>query len=1765
MKYKSYENSASEEFATALNAELLHNNDIVSARAINRPIINILENQESNYNLIQTLLKTVYGNTNGIVPDVLEEFAPESFAVGSFKNDTDNYFVRVPTGMAFIHKAIEGDLENNNSNPFLVRGDFKYLDTVNKEHFLKDKLNSFSIENKPELNLYERQLANFINLDLTDLTNDIKIYQELTPSVIKVALLDDKGYPKYDAQGNPAYVLDNNSDLIYLAEEGKGDLTIKVGNKAATIINEEMTVTNGVDERVIITKQKTQYYENLEVVSSPQGLYTSDINKALKIKDFNGNVKQKTGYYINVTRATSGNDEVVWLPNKKANANWEVFLQAQNSLESGEFVSLDVSIVDENNSPIEILPSITWEGPINAVSINDKLFSAVNTYSDTLAAEKIQKNDANNNPIIGTKILTKSSNSECNNYQLSIQIYSSSNNGYLVDEITKAPWNKVKANNASKQKYFYDIFELTNAFLGCFSSYLINVETIYNYVNLETILKISDWTENSKDYFICYDLNGNLENSEKINYDKTGRFFITNKDSDDNTDNFIKLYNVRINKNSQSPYNYYIEKVEPLLDVLDRRLISTKRAELNTLLSTTKTELKNYIHIKDSDKNDNRSIEIMEKDSDANAEQMRITSPVLRLVDVKNDEIITTPSTDNWEDTTGDGASNFFEKSHEVLDTTKSEDSEGFRTYVNHLDESNKGIVIDKNKGIKIFNNDKGKLASGNYAYSPYKPIEILSKYGNINILNTENENGRINIRNLKDKENNIIDLLGITRVRSKQADQLVVRKIGEINNLNNSASILFSIGESLSINDTDAVSTNLPAGRLSFYSGKTGEETSNIVENNRMFKISLGAIDGDSLGDLNNLLVARNTIINNNEKRKVIAFHSSLVPVDQNFILGFPKASRSYSDTSYYIPYSQEKIESVSKSVTSTGTSTEYIGGEGRWAAAFINKGYFGKLILADTEEDIINGDIRNGVLRLGNSNIYDVSRLFINKTAGVINFDTQDTSKENTIFSYYKEGQKTKDGFFFALNRSLSIEPSMNTEEEDSDNFCALAVKPEKTEIAKNLHVKRQLFVNEHTNSSTEDNSSLVVKGQSVVQGELLLGKDFETVNNESYEEITRDTSDKYKYYNEEYFNSYDRAKDEDGNYVYEDKEDCLYLLYNKGRSYFDKDITLSPKAKFTEDTTFNKTIKILNKNYANYDYNEVTPYCPSDKENYITAEKIVTDSYDSTSLLIPRNNTVFDIASGRIIFGSLGEDPDVDDRSDLLLYGSQWTKRRLEVGTETPQLLNTFMSFERLEYGEDEKIQSPSFYVEGASQFNGDVVFGHKLQDGKVEADENGRIIEKSIKKIANTKLETNNDNYAPSRVIFWGANKPGTDDKWNSDFDFHGRTWFDNTVRIGIRADDLERINSNETGTDEKGYLEILGKNNDVSLKVEGGLTVTEGHISSVEADKIVFSASSNTSSLALTDEKAELYNSTNENKITLDKTGTTINTNGKLSLVNINSEVVLDDKGTVSVLGDGSNKRGLTITSEKVELKFNNNNRIKLDTDGASSGEEATNCGLELYGKGILIDADNGACLALKLDENNKILIDSNGVGITGITGVTGDTTITGNLKITGNNAGNLVVDGATTITGELTTSNDLVIGGAATITGKLTASNDLEVTGDTTITGKLTAKGGIKVSSGKNIIIGNITADSNSGVFAEGNITSNNIITAGKSFKVDNSVLNGSSLTNSGALTIKGVGVKINYGDTSRISVHDTGVTLNGVVSVGNGSFKIGNYTISIE
>ena len=1514
MKRKNYGNLAIEN-ATALNTELITADDIISARTVNRPVINILENQETNYNLIQTLLKTIYGNTNGIVPDMYESFAPECFEVGSFKNNTSKYFLRIPTGFLFLKKQLEENLTNNNSNPFLKPGDYNYRDNLKKEQFSQDTFNSFLIENKPEINIAERQLADFIGLDLTDLTNDIKIYQDLIPMAIKVAIVNEDGYTKYDASGSPMYVTDSNSNVVYLAEEGKGNLKIRYGENTDAEITDTIynttynSVTNSETPKLNneTIRQSVVFRDNIKTVDVGEGNgeYTSDISKAKILKDANGNYKYKTGYYLHAVRATSGSDEDVYIPNIKKNTHWEVFLPAIYF--GAENVNLKITL--ENNG--EELESFETDiaGDIDIISANNTVFNLISTNSRYLKANKIQK-DKESSPVNGNSLEFISDNSYYNTSKLTISYtayYSdnSVNRDYFVDYITNQPINQISPKTAENQKYYENIFELTNGFLGYFNSSLSNnTQNIYNYLNLETILQIS----NAGNYYLYYDFNNNADNNINSKYDKTGRFFITQVEN--NNDNYFKLFEITIKKNTILPYNLIVSDVKSYIDVLDRRLLSTKRAELNSLLSTTRTELNNYVHIKDDD--GNREFEITEKFSNSNNEQTRLTSPITRIVDKKDTLSNSSEIADDWVDTyNGDTPSDFYEKPYEVLDTTKSSSDNNFRRYIYNRDSNNKGIIVNKNKGIRIFNNDSEEL-SEKYSYSKFKPIEIVSKLGNINVINTDNDDGRINLINLKDSFKNIIDFKGKTRIRSKNNDQLVIRKIGTVNDISNKANIKFVLGNSFSKDDEDNVGNNLVLGNISYNSGTTGSSSDNVVENNRILTVQLA-----NKNTLRDAFKIRNTS-NGTEDKITFSSYANIVPANKKAILGFPKQSRSYTNGEY----KSEALSDVSAFVNENGTSKEFIENEDRWLAAFIYKGYFGKIVLADRESDVINDDARNGALNAGNSNIFNISSIYINnkndgtnKNSGTINFDNDLT--ENTIYSRFKENSYK--GISLILNRELQKNPNTDTESEDEKNFCVLSATNLGTEIAKNLYLRRQAFINNHKNSSAWDNSSLVVKGQSVTNTLVIGGIDADflsenTIDNTSATTITRDKSDSYKKYNTEFFAS-KPVKNAAGNYVDDYKDDCLYTLFNNGRSLFNGDITLDENKKFTENTTFNKAVKIKNYNYANCRYNERNDNtsCSSTDERYVDRSGLVNNSYDNDSTKLARNNVSLDVLSGRILFGSDTLENE-EDSSDLFLYGTQWIKRRLEIGTDVSSLLNSTMSdtISIIEENDNRNSKvSPSFYIKGASQFNGDVVFGAPIEK------------EENITYLTNKKPQN-----VGSKIIFWGKNKNSLSDNWNSDFDFHGKTWFDNKVRIGIFGSDHRKDDSFGT---EQGSLEIIGNSDSKSLSLYGKFIFQKTGASEISGK-----------SLKITEKISD--NKTSSININKDDVSSIILEANDTSGTDANSTITLKTKTSSKeskiVLSNGSDGDKITLSSSNVEIT--GSSTVKLNNIFEISGSSKNN-------------------------------------------------------------------------------------------------------------------------------------------------------------------------------------------------------------------------------
>lgn len=1752
MKYKSYEDSAVQN-TTGLNLELLDCKDEVSARNTNRPIVNLYENQETNYNLIQTLLKSVYGNSQGIIPDVYEDFAPEDFAVGSFKNDTSNYYIRIPTGMFLGRKVTDNQYIHNtvDGNPFSKPGEYNYKDEIHKENFLQDNLKSYILENKPEINLYERELAKLIDLDLSDLTNDIKIGCDMIPYAYKIAILDPQtGLQMLDSSGSPKFVVDDSSNVLYLAREGQGNYNIvgSVSETEAVTTIEYENKPNHEDPSGI--NVYTVVDGNYTVVKAENGNYTNRIEDAIIITDTCGNKKYKTGYYIKTVRATSADDEIVYLPNKRENTSWKVCLPALN-VGDADTNSYTITVKDRDDAVVEevgfqVLGRASLEG------INDKLYSCILSLSSKFTAERFSENK-NSDIVNGVKIISASSNVICNDYKLTIKRNNEKIRDYLEGEFLE----DIPATPSVEQKYYDNIFELTNAFLGYYSSYLVKIDSIYNYVNLETIIKVPNISNNT--YHLYYDLNANLDNAIDLSYDKTGRFVLTL--SELTSDNFIHLFDINLSDTSIAPNTIQITNIKSYLNTLDRRMIAPKRAELKSLLVEARSELSNYIHIKDAlaEGASSREIEILDYHDESNNNQTRITSPVLRLVDVKDDivkkdnEILTEKEADSWEDSgNGDTPSDFFEESTLIRDFN----NEGESHYLYHADNTNKGIIIDKNKGIKIFNNDV-ENTDGSYSYSSFKPIEIVSKKGNINLFNYDNEEGRINIANLKDTDKNIVDIKGITRVRSSQDGQLVVRKIGDANVEANKANIFFAVGTSTSKDDEIAkdVKTNVNIGSVNYFTGKhyTSNTTdSNIVDNNRF--ICFGLSDTNESNNTN-ALILRNA--KSGISKKVLTMFGDIVPSNRNnsFTIGHPLGSRTYNtNVDPVVGYnSNEKITDLN--VDNSGNSTEYLGTEGRWKAAFIQNGYLGHLTLADTVSDINNNDARAGVLRLGNSNIYDVSSLYINcdKTSGAtsranygtINFDnalqnTNTYSTENTIASAYEEDDNKK-YLSLVLYRNLGTTPSTNTDTETESNACAALFTPKGTQIRKNLYVKRQLWVNQRSSdASTYDNSAFVVQGQSVLKGELVVGRDAATVDTTAVGQVSANKKDSegdntYKLYNWEYWNSSNKSFGEADGQNDGDGNNILFLFRLYGRSYFEGDVTIDADSRFTEDTNFNKKVTIYNNNYALYKYNEKNnTVCPPNDSRLVSDP--IKNSYDvreSGTPKLPRHNLSLDVKSGLIKFGSdYVEENDHIDQSDLILYGSQRIRRRLEVGTTETTLFDDTSYHTRLwtdgivetedengneGYSDLSAVETPEFFVNGSSQFNGDVVFGNPLTE--VTNDNKSYYHRLSNKKSDIIKESGYN---IGSKVIFWGKDHPeivktgltqgGEKTKdWKSDFDFHGKTWFDNTVRIGMDSEDIHKQDSSEivgSTEEESGSLEIFGKDAPMALSVMGSTENIDSVTSVTKSGYVLLRGGNNRGALEAskaTYAAIELNGTSEESLVTGNKLpASTKGDTGFLRLASSGTTTIkaqAGDSGYINQITLGNDGEAHEIYGSKKGLKLSvsksGNNYINIEAKGKDISANYIS-----GNKDSLLDNFTVSSKTTKLSSS-----DNHGLFIT---------------KASGTSSSDKT---------ELKASSDVSLTLDATTGGTLKADNSSATLNNKTISLLAGSSTGITISeedNSKNILL-------SSG-------TSNTSISLNDSNKITLTKKSGNTAT--GSVSVGDKSVELDANSTSKISLTDNQVTL---------------------
>src|SRR5574344_2828850 len=558
MKYLSYGNSLENDFNTS-ETEMLKPSDSMSARDLNRPLLNIYENSEDIYNTLQSVVKSIYGNKTGIIPDVYECFNPSNLKIGSFMNETRTY-IRIPTGLACLRLPIT----NSRGNTFSAQEDDAYVDDMDKDFFTKDKFHSYFIFNRPNTSLFERELASIINLDITDLNNDIKVYDTML---------------KY---GKIGYRMEVTRETTGALE------TSYYPNK----------------------KENTKWNVKLPTIENQTG------NWYIIFKDENGNKIESIMFTPSGNESFVNNLAVsaINLNSSKFTAEASTFMYPYYGYNGDNRTNYFINNVDVAN---ENIYTKNTDGTYTKVAAKD--FKITSDYYELVNGEYIEhkyiSNDTSADDNSSTNNTTTSYNGFCikcisdnsdvtNNYKVVVCFQKEEPDVASASATSNVIYERILSSN---QKYYTNMFDMATNFLTIYKSSLIKESGFGDMLGLEPVVEITNIlpTSQKDDYTIYY--NAPLsENSEKII--SISKYFGIVKGSKI-PDGCISLINFSISKSGVS-YSIEDAKFSDGLELYDKRTLYSKRAELNTLLSDTRTDLINYLYFKDSKNIPNREIEI---------------------------------------------------------------------------------------------------------------------------------------------------------------------------------------------------------------------------------------------------------------------------------------------------------------------------------------------------------------------------------------------------------------------------------------------------------------------------------------------------------------------------------------------------------------------------------------------------------------------------------------------------------------------------------------------------------------------------------------------------------------------------------------------------------------------------------------------------------------------------------------------------------------------------------------------------------------------------------------------------------------------------------------------------------------------------------------------------------------------------------------------------------------------------------------------------
>ena len=605
MKNTTYGDEINQTQVNTSALELLTSEDKVSANSINRPLQNIFEDEEASYLLLQNLIKNIYGNKDGSLPNILEEFKEPRLII-----DQNNTFIRIPFGVLNIKQKTDKD--NGMSYGLAYSGE-EDPDSIAKKitnhKFINDGYDSYTIINKPKLGLAKRQMADFINLDINDLDNDIQIYSKTFNSADEVSKLSKVGEDYY----TPIFKVDEGT--AKLKQATLSELKFPFTSYYFSVVQNSTRATNN-----------SVYVPNTEQVNLP--------NKEEATSWYFANISgdATAAETISIYFTENGEKRPLLLPEIEIAMKGTTTIEEQYS-----------NIV----SDINLSYSDYYSAEITSIEYSGKVYSAVKIVSN------INYNSFTNN----TKMVVYASGST--QPGTSGNQWVEEDDGWYFGK--NNPTFIMKTNMAEEQEYYYDSLSVLYGLFSKYSSYVINEDVSKNEFALEELININDIANGELIVYLNTDFNDkylssngsrkekHLSSSKMFGCDTVSNFVDISNAATTEREKPIALFKITVSNkkitnivngklNITRSNNDYIvsQDTSDVIEVLDPGKLSLRSIEVNKLFSDTNTELRNQFVYSDkgfAEENEEGEIEETRKiESKVSRERNSFTT-------VSNDEI----------------------------------------------------------------------------------------------------------------------------------------------------------------------------------------------------------------------------------------------------------------------------------------------------------------------------------------------------------------------------------------------------------------------------------------------------------------------------------------------------------------------------------------------------------------------------------------------------------------------------------------------------------------------------------------------------------------------------------------------------------------------------------------------------------------------------------------------------------------------------------------------------------------------------------------------------------------------------------------------------------------------------------------------------------------------------------------------------------------------------------------------------------------------